>query len=133
MSRDAKMNGHGCEVSLDHLLAMIRRKNMIELFISSSANRYKRRRYEQTGDRPGGQRNRSPLSGDLGREVVPETQSRCNTRGLRRVGMHCGVMWTSSGALVDKGQRLFPPNTLRILNHFKQNRFLKYIDAINSF
>lgn len=39
--------------------------------------------------------------------------------------MHCGVMWTSSGALVDKGQRLFPPNTLRILNHFKQNRFLK--------
>lgn len=43
MDRIAKMNGHGCEDSLDHLLAVIRRINMIKLFISSSANRYKRR------------------------------------------------------------------------------------------
>lgn len=46
MSGDAKMNGHECEVPLGHVLAGIRRKNVIELFISSSANIYKRRRYE---------------------------------------------------------------------------------------
>lgn len=63
-SRDVKMNGHGCNVSPDHLLAGIRRKNTIELFISSSANRYKRRRYEQTGNRQRGQMSRPPLSGD---------------------------------------------------------------------
>lgn len=122
VTRDAKMNGHRCEVSLVHLLEGIRRKIMIELSVSSSANKYKGKNKQS-----GRQISRAPLPGDQGRQIVPETLEYCmfNIRGLRRRVCTVGSCGPHLGVLMVKGQRLFPPNTLMIFNHFKQNRFQK--------